>query len=492
MTDRKERKILLINPCPREIVVDFLPKNLPLALLSVASTLVDSYEVILLDRAVEKNDNRLLQLLKDPGLAVAGISCLSGPMIKDAVYCSKLIKETNPAITVVWGGWHPTKDPDSVLACPHVDYLIQGEGELSFRAFVDAFGDVKAQKQVSGIGFREGNAFRYLPGQTLDINALPSLPIHLINDITPYVIYNWVPGGGICIPWETSRGCPYSCTFCDVTYQFGSNYNCHTPERMIYDIKRLQKQFAIGGIRFYDPNFFLRIDRVKRFSDLLIEERSSFRWAASGTINQFKNISVETLGHFYSAGLRYVEFGIESGDEEIRHQLLNKRFKTDEIYRVLQRFHEAGIQFKFNLIIGIPGETPEQSEKTLRFALDILEKYPNASIGGHLYIYMPFPGTDLQKKAVAMGYKPPVTLEQYADLDYSTSQSNPWLSRQHSSMLEAISTMSYFLSAPSSAIPLAGLKRLFFIAARAFYLFRLKNRLFMKTPDLALLAKVLH
>jgi len=262
--------------------------------------------------------------------------------------------------------------------------------------------------------------------------------------------------------------------------------------KMINEVEYLKRNYNIDGIRFFDPNFFLKIERVREFANALIKDNIDLKWAASGTIQQFRSIDINDLKLMYLSGLRYVEFGIESGDENVRSNVLNKKFTNNDAMKVLRSFSEVGLQFKFNIMLGFPGEQPEQSLKSLDYALDIITKHPNASIGGHLYIYMPFPGTKLYELSCEKGYSPLSQLEEFSNINYSNSSCLPWLSKKHMKMIDVISIMSYFLSASANHIPFKGFKKIAFRMMRYLYIFRLKYKIFMFTPDIKILSKVLY
>lgn len=487
-----KKKVILINPSIKEIVTDFLPKVLPLAILSLASTLLDKYEIVLLDRAVKKDDKLLKSYLKDEATICVGISTLTGPVIKDAIYCSKLIRKNNPDLKIVWGGWHPTKVPESTLSEDFVDYIVTGEGEKTFKTLLSFIERDACPKDVPGVGYKEqGRLCLPKPSQLLDISLLPPLPFHMIKDIEPYIIYNWIPGGGRCIPLETSRGCPYFCSFCDVSVLFGTHYSYREARQIVDDIIKLKKMFDIGGIRFYDPNFFLRIERAREFANLLIENNIDLKWSASGTINQFVNVPVEDLLLFKRSGLRVICFGLESGDERIRREILNKKFTNDQCWTVIQKFSKVDIQFKFNMIIGFPRETYEEAMKTVDLALSIFEKYSNSSIGEHIFTFMPFPGIKLTETAKEIGFVEPTTLEGFSSISRCGAYMLPWLSNDLKKKYTSIALMTSFLGAPAKNIPFKGAKKMVYSLARRLYLFRLKKHWFAKTPDLSILEKLL-
>jgi len=222
-----KKKILLINPAPRDYDTPFIPKMMPLAILAVSSYIVDDYNVILLDRAVKIDDMRFNEILADPDLICVGISCLTGSVIRDSIQCSQKVRESRKDVMVVWGGWHATKVPESILKNNFVDYIVQGEGEVVFFELIRAIGNIKIQRSLPGVGYRDndGRIIINPTNELLAYDKLPQLPLSLLGSIEPYIIHNWIPGGTRCISWETSRGCPYCCTFCDISYRFGRSYS---------------------------------------------------------------------------------------------------------------------------------------------------------------------------------------------------------------------------------------------------------------------------
>ena len=490
-SQREKKLILLVNPSPWEMTIDIIPKPLPLALLSVASTVIDEYEVVVLDRAVKKNDAELKRHLIDPSLFCVGLSVLTGPCIVDAVYCSKLVRKLSPETPIVWGGWHATQVPQSILSEPYVDYIVQGEGEIAFPELLKALEDPDRSKTIPGVGYRSDEGIQICPpGPFLDMEDFPLLPFELIKNIEPYVFENLVPEGGPCLHLEAGRGCPYSCTFCEVTNYFGKHNATFSAERILQQLRVMKERYNVGGIRFQDPNFFLRIKRARDFANLLIEESFDLKWGGEGTIMQFRKVPIDELRHFHRAGLRFVSFGIESGSERLR-KTLNKKLTDADIEQVMRKFEEVGIEFRFNVILGLPGESVEESLETIDFAIGMISDHPRSRVGLNMCVYMPFPKTPLSEVAVEHGYEPPKTLEGFAQISYSAAgELLPWLSKKHSRLLSTASHMSRFLAVPGQDIPFRGVRKLVFAAIRKYFLFRFRRGWLMETPEIALLKKV--
>ena len=464
---------------------------MPLALLSLASTLVGRYEVVIVDRSVNKGDQELLALLSRPEAVVVGITVLTGTVIKDAIYCSRMVRVERPDVKVVWGGWHATKAPESILMEPYVDFIVQGEGEIVFPLLVDRLVAGTPLEGLPGVGWREKDSVRLSPpAPPLQLAELPPLPFELIKNIEPYVVRNLVPEGGRCLPIETSRGCPYYCSFCDISFHFGANYSSRTPEQIVDTIKLLKRLYNIGGIRFFDPNFFLNIKRARSFAQLLIEHKVNIKWGADGTIMQFRNVSEDDLTFFYRSGARFICFGVESGSERVRNDILNKKFSNQQCLEVLNRLAKVGVQIKINIMVGLPGETEKESLETVDFLMDVVSRFPGA--GGRMSAYMPFPGTPLAESAQRKGFSQPKTLEEFSNTSYFGSHAMPWLSHNQKERVRSMALMTYFLSFGRNSIPHQGIRKIVFLVARWYYLFRMRHRLFARTPDIAYLEKILQ
>ncbi|MBN1292899.1 MAG: B12-binding domain-containing radical SAM protein [Candidatus Latescibacteria bacterium] len=482
-----KKKVLLINPSVSKIK-HLTPKDLPLALLYVASRLVDTYDIVILDREIKKENERLTKELLDPRLFCVGITVLTGIGIHDAIFCSKKVRELRDDVTIVWGGWHATNAQESILIKSYVDYIIQGEGENVFPELLNCLEKNESPNSIPGLGYKiNGKNYLNPPQFIQNLDDIPRLPYHLIHDIEPYIFNNWIPEGNRCLPLITSHGCPMGCSFCEVTHYFGKHYGFQSASRIIDEVKYLKDMYDIGGIRIYDPNFFLRFSRVKEFAQMMIDENLNIKWAGDGTVIQFEKIGEDDLNFLYSSGLRYISLGIESGSEKVRYDILNKKFTNAQCEKVIGKLNKANIEFRFNIILGIPGETEEDIMESVNFSIDIISRYPNTSF--HVYTYLPLPGAPLVENAQKMGYKLPKKLEDYTAINSFNIENLPWLTNKRKRMINTISTMSIFLSTTSNSIPFKGIKKYIFSLIRSVFLYRMKKHIFLRTPDIIVIQK---
>ena len=197
----------------------------------------------------------------------------------------------------------------------------------------------------------------------------------------------------------TSRGCPYSCTFCHNTWR-DAPWRFNSPERVVLEIEQLIKTYGAGALFFIEDNFFVSKSRVQKICGLLREKKINIIWAANARVD---NIDLETLQIARDAGCREVIFGFESGSQRIL-DILNKKTTVEQNKRAIELCNEAGIIPAGSVMIGNPTETIEDIRATQQFLREVDTK----SIG--VSITTPFPGTELwnwckEKKLIPFSFK---------------------------------------------------------------------------------------
>ena len=202
-----EIQALLINPVSARMIPAFIPHGL---LYIAAYAIKRGYTVALYDRNIE--GDALEAILKRYRPRVVGMGCLTGTVIDDAVSVSKRIRNFEPSIKIVWGGIHTTLYPDSVLKNDFVDFVVIGDGEMAFSGLLDVIiGDKGPVESVDNIGYKDENQLKYTKRFFLSLDELPQPAWHLIR-VENYLRRKFYARRVITI--NTSRGCPYKCSFC--------------------------------------------------------------------------------------------------------------------------------------------------------------------------------------------------------------------------------------------------------------------------------------
>ena len=409
MISRKIEKILLIQP-PYDILrIEPKTTQPPLGLAYLASVLEKDYEVKILDAVVEgfENEQVIDREFKRYGLHfddikrgiekfnpdVVGISCLFSTQAENSHKVIKIAKEVNPDIITLFGGAHPSVLPELVMEDGNIDFVIIGEGEHTTRELLRALETGSGFLALDGLAFRENGSVRVLP-KTNYIQHLDSLPFparHLLL-MEKYFKINTpmgtttrkVPNTCLC----TSRGCPANCIFCSIHTVWGRKYRPRPPENVISEMEFLIKEYGVKELQFYDDNLTFDRERAFRIFDEMIKRRLDLLWTTPNGVAIWA-LDEELLKKMRESGCYKISLGVESGDDYVLHRIIQKPLNLKKVKPIINFCRKLGMGIDAFFVVGFPGETKEQMEKTLRFARSL--KVDNLSVT----LATPHPGTRL-------------------------------------------------------------------------------------------------
>jgi radical SAM superfamily enzyme YgiQ (UPF0313 family) len=253
----------------------------------------------------------------------------------------------------VLGGTHVSFLPEEGLA--HADFVVRGEGEFAFQELVDAI--------QAGHGFEQIKNLSYLvDGRPAHLPERPKIPNLDVNPIPDYhLITGWRPGGVVSV--ATSRGCPFSCTFCSVPGMYGHAFRTHSIERVLQELE-VHKH---STYTFFADDIFTA--NKKRCKDLLrgmIDRDLAPRWGA-----QVRTETVddpELLKLMQDSGCFNVYVGFESINPRTL-KLFQKKQDLAKIERSIERFHSHDIRIHGMFVVGSDEDDVETIEATAEFAL---------------------------------------------------------------------------------------------------------------------------
>ena len=311
---------------------------------------------------IEANAKRVLATRPD----LVGFSATTSGFM-DAVDMAALIKDRDPAVRIAFGNVHVSSLGAPVLdAFPEIDYLVVGEGE-------GAMLDLAEGTPPAGIPHL---VFRDVSGRA---TSNPRRTRILNLDELPYPAYEKLSGfphayhlplfsyakrhGATMI---TSRGCPYTCSFCDRTV-FERLYKTNSAEYTYEHMKYLRDRFGVHHINFYDDLFTANRRRVTELCELLIRKPLGMQFNCAIRTG---HTSEGMLRLLKKAGALMVSMGIESADPEMmrRHKA---GVTLDAVRETVRQIHAAGLRTKGLFIFGMPGETPETVRATSDFILSL-------------------------------------------------------------------------------------------------------------------------
>jgi len=289
---------------------------------------------------------------------------------------------------LVAGGAHATVRPAETLE-RGFDAAIAGEAEESILQLVDAVVAGRPLSEVPGILYRgpDGAPRSGTCAQSiadLDTLAFPQLAQELYDR-------QWYdPSGREVIPGGilTSRGCPARCTFC-ANYVTGRKFRHRRGECVVEELNAYHDRTGVTFFPCWDDALTAnRLRLVEVCGAIERGVRFPLSWSA---ITRAPMVTPELLATMRRAGLVAVNFGVESGDDQIL-RAIRKGITTDTVVRALEWARAAGLRTACNFMLGFPQETPAALDRTLRFMERIAPLVDTFSTMG---VLVPFPGTPL-------------------------------------------------------------------------------------------------
>ena len=308
---------------------------------------------------------------------------------------ARIAKEFNPKMRVVLGGPQATIFPDQTITHDDVDAIVISEAEISFCRLLSAFENEAALARVNGIWFKDRDrqvvkTARQPLIQELDSIPAPALDLYPMDRYYPaiHILGNRVAN------YVTSRGCPYECTFCEAKMTFGRTFRYHTPDRVIADLNYLNDRYGFDSFQFYDDIFTTNRKRVLALCERLLSNGRHYRWMC---FTRTDLVDPELCRMMKRAGCYLIVFGCESGEQKLL-DLIRKKLTVRKNFEGIRIAHEAGIRTLSSFMLGLPTETPEQSRKTISFAVESKLDY------AVFPIFEPYPGTEIWEDAIKHGY----------------------------------------------------------------------------------------
>jgi radical SAM superfamily enzyme YgiQ (UPF0313 family) len=199
-------------------------------------------------------------------------------------------------------------------------------------------------------------------------------------------------------------------------------------QRVYKEISYLVNTYNLNGIKFYDADFAIDLQRVKGLCELLIKDKMKIEWGASVNVREILSMEKRgILGLAEKSGCKRLLIGVESGVQD-ELDFIKKGVKVKEIVRAIHILKKYNIIPSLTLMVGFPGFPKKNIEKTLQFGEKLKEINPAVEMKVHFYA--PYPGTGLWEEALKHGFNPPSNLEEWANYDYYLTQT-PWVSKDY-------------------------------------------------------------
>lgn len=384
-------KVLFVNPPQTASKYKFMGVIAPpLGIAYMAGVLQENnIDVEIVDASAEDMDFKDVEkeLLKRKPDLVA-LTALT-PTIGRALETAQVVKETLPDSIVVMGGYHPTFNFIETLEDENVDIVIRGEGEYIMLNLVQALENQSSLHDVKGIVFEDKNSKEIVvnPEAPL-IQDLDELPFPALN-LLPMKKYRLLDMDTHMTTMITTRGCPMQCSFCSSAAMHGKKIRERSVENIVDEIEYLKTNYDIDTIAFMDDTFTLKKRKVMAICDEILKRNIEIMWGCTSRVD---TLDEKLLKKMKEAGCITIFIGVESADQ----QQLDNMCKNTTIAKIENAFkiaHKLKIRTIASVALGMPGDTKEIMNKTVKFVHKLKPNYAIYSLA------TPYPGTRFYKEA---------------------------------------------------------------------------------------------
>ena len=445
---RKIQKVMLIFPPVRISATYDKMCCTPMGVLYLAGVLRERYEVRVLDAVVEGYEqerwlsknyfeygllvDEILKEVERFSPEIIGVSCLFSSQFLVLAEIVNRIKERFPEVITVAGGTHPSFLPeDSFSRAPGLDFIVLHEGEESFLELLEALERGRGLDEIDGIAWRDDGVVRVNP-KTRWIKDLDSLP-YPARDLVPienyfkinipFLFHSKSPRN---LSFITSRGCPYHCRYCSSCYHWGRRIRYRSVESVLGELENLVNRWGVEEIKFEDDNLMANTNRAKAIFRGMIERGLKLHWNMPNGVMVRALEDEELLGLMRESGCYEVVLAFETGDQYVADHIIKKPIDLSKAKEIVRKVKSYGIDAHAFFIVGFPGETKEQIEKTFRFARQVgIDK-------AYFFIFNPLPGSELYDECIEKGLfrQEDVYIENYGFTGIATEEFDPEMLRK--------------------------------------------------------------
>ena len=366
------------------------------ALASLTGNVDSHHRVAVADLILVQNNVRgtIERLMRELDPEIVGLSAMTFQR-KTALKIADLLRSLNPDVKIVMGGYDPSLAPEAYkLEGSNVDFLVRGEGEITFRELVRAVENGESFEQIAGLSFREGSQWQDTPAR--GVHSLEGDEIRLPNRDSR-ILRGYTMLGRQVDVIETSRGCTFDCSFCSIIQMRGRNFHTYSFDRVLADIRDAREHGA-QTIFLVDDNITLNVHRFEELcKGIVAAGLNDVEYIIQGMTSAIANHGETLAPLMRKAGFKYVFLGIENILEDDLQFLRASSKNTlrdngqkvgNATMRAIDYIHRNKMYVVGGLIVGNPNDTRESVEANLRFARRYID-WP------YIQHPTPYPGTPM-------------------------------------------------------------------------------------------------
>lgn len=409
--------------------------RIPMSILTLASVLEGRYPYQIVDGNLERDlESKLTRVIQETRAKYLAVSVMPGPQLLEAIPVTRALKTRFPDLAIIWGGYFPSLHARTVLESGFVDYVVRGQGELSFIELIDGLERGGAVDNIPGLAFFRHGQLKLNPHRAdTDLNSLPPIPIQRL-DMGRYIGKTCL--GSKTISYHSSFGCPFLCGFCAVAAIYKGRWAGKSPTSVAEEILQFKQKYGVNAVEFIDNNFFVAEMRTRDIASGL--RGHGITWWGEARPDTLMLYSDSTWQLMRESGCKMIFFGAESSSSETL-ALMDKGGKQtpDMVLELAARARAFDIIPEFSFVLGTPSNDVDAAiEGDIRYIRRIKQINPYSEIVIYVYSPVSFDDAELMEESTAQGFRFPTRLEewldpQWASFDLRKQPMTPWLTPRH-------------------------------------------------------------
>lgn len=303
---------------------------------------------------------------------------IATPTLEHDLDAVKKAKEICPnIITIAKGAAFLTLAEKIIKEHNELDFGILGEAENTLKEILEE----KPKAEILGLYYKENDEVKFTGNRPFieDLDLLPFPARHLVdNDI-----YRRPDNNKVQATIKVSRGCPFHCFFCLATPVSGAKVRRRSPENIVAEIKECVEKYNIKNFLFWSDIFNIDKEWTMKLCQAIIDSGLKITWSAN---TRADTADFEMAEMMYKSGCRLVSIGVESGSQYMLEKM-GKKITLNDVRRTVKVFKKAKIRIYNYFVIGLPWETEETVEETIKFAIELNSDFIS------FYTATPLPGS---------------------------------------------------------------------------------------------------
>lgn len=303
---------------------------------------------------------------------------IATPTLEHDLEAIKKAKEICPnIITIAKGAAFLTLAERIIKEHDELDFGILGEAENTLKEILQE----KSKTEILGLYYKENDEVKFTGCRPFieDLDSLPFPARHLVDNN----IYRRPDNNKVQATIKVSRGCPFHCFFCLATPVSGAKVRRRSPENIVAEIRECVEKYNIKNFLFWSDIFNIDKDWTMKLCQAIIDSGLKITWSAN---TRADTADLEMAEMMYKSGCRLVSIGVESGSQYMLEKM-GKKITLNDVRRTVKVFKKAKIRIYNYFVIGLPWETEETVEETIKFAIELNSDFIS------FYTATPLPGS---------------------------------------------------------------------------------------------------